>query len=126
MARYKLHCNGGSGNSYKVALYLNCAGLDWEPIGVDFAGGDASACKLANHYQWYGRSSGARGGRAAKVAIGRHLDVVAETTGKFVPSNAEDRAEATRWILSTIISSRTTTRCIAFRIRSLLSRRIRP
>jgi hypothetical protein len=37
MARYKLHCNGGSGNSYKVALYLNCAGLDWEPIGVDFA-----------------------------------------------------------------------------------------
>src|SRR4051812_49778010 len=39
MAHYKLHCNGGSGNSYKLALYLNCAGLDWEPIGVDFAGG---------------------------------------------------------------------------------------
>src|SRR3982074_2222026 len=39
MAYYKLHCNGGSGNSYKLALYLNCAGLDWEPIGVDFAGG---------------------------------------------------------------------------------------
>jgi glutathione S-transferase len=39
MATYNLHCNGGSGNSYKLALYLNCAGLDWEPIGVDFAGG---------------------------------------------------------------------------------------
>ena len=39
MAYYKLHCNGGSGNSYNLALYLNCAGLDWEPIGVDFAGG---------------------------------------------------------------------------------------
>jgi glutathione S-transferase len=31
---------GASGNSYKVALYLNCAGLDWEPVGVDFAGGE--------------------------------------------------------------------------------------
>jgi len=39
MARYKLYCVGASGNSYKVALYLNCAGLDWQPVGVDFAGG---------------------------------------------------------------------------------------
>jgi glutathione S-transferase len=34
MAQYKLHCVGASGNAYKVALYLNCAGLDWEPVGV--------------------------------------------------------------------------------------------
>ena len=38
MARYKLHCFGQSGNSYKVALYLQCAGLDWEPMFVDFQG----------------------------------------------------------------------------------------
>ena len=36
MARYKLHCFCQSGNSYKVALYLSCAGLDWEPVFVDF------------------------------------------------------------------------------------------
>ena len=30
MAHYKLYCIGASGNAYKVALYLNCAGLDWE------------------------------------------------------------------------------------------------
>jgi glutathione S-transferase len=39
MARYKLHCIGASGNSYKLALYMSCAGLDGEPVGVDFAGG---------------------------------------------------------------------------------------
>jgi glutathione S-transferase len=39
MARYRLHCIGASGNSYKLALYMSCAGLDWEPVGVDFAGG---------------------------------------------------------------------------------------
>ena len=39
MAHYKLYCIGASGNSFKVALYLNCAGLDWAPVGIDFAGG---------------------------------------------------------------------------------------
>jgi hypothetical protein len=39
MARYKLHCIGASGNSCKLALYMSCAGLDWEPVGIDFAGG---------------------------------------------------------------------------------------
>ena len=35
MAHYRLYCTARSGNSYKVALYLNCAGLDWEPVGVE-------------------------------------------------------------------------------------------
>src|SRR6478609_324323 len=39
MAQYKLHCFSQSGNSYKVALYLNCSGLDWEPAFVDFFNG---------------------------------------------------------------------------------------
>jgi glutathione S-transferase len=39
VAKYNLYCIGASGNSYKVALYLNCAGLDWAPVGIDFAGG---------------------------------------------------------------------------------------
>ena len=39
VAQYKLHCFCQSGNSYKVALYLNCAGLDWEPVFVDFFNG---------------------------------------------------------------------------------------
>jgi hypothetical protein len=41
----KLHCVGASENSYKVALYLNCAGVDWEPVGVDFAGGQTRDAK---------------------------------------------------------------------------------
>ncbi|SFI69663.1 hypothetical protein [Bradyrhizobium sp. Gha] len=39
MVRSRLHCVGASGNWFKVALFLNCAGIDWEPVGVDFAGG---------------------------------------------------------------------------------------
>ena len=37
----KLHCFGESGNSYKAALALELSGLEWEPIYVDFFGGEA-------------------------------------------------------------------------------------
>lgn len=32
----KLHCFGESGNAYKAALTLELAGMDWEPVYVDF------------------------------------------------------------------------------------------
>ena len=32
----KLYCFGESGNAYKAALTLTMAGLDWEPVFVDF------------------------------------------------------------------------------------------
>ena len=49
MAHYRLHCIGASGNSYKLALYMNCAGLDWEPVGVDFAGGETRDADWRDH-----------------------------------------------------------------------------
>jgi glutathione S-transferase len=99
MAHYKLHCNGGSGNSYKLALYLNCAGLDWQPIGVDFAGGQT-------------RDPGWRAGTNVMGEVpvlevdgqrmsqsGAILIWLAETTGKFAPIGADERFQALRWIL---------------------------
>lgn len=35
----KLHCFGESGASYKVALTLQMAGLEWQPVFVDFFNG---------------------------------------------------------------------------------------
>ncbi|MFO6462997.1 glutathione S-transferase family protein [Jannaschia sp. KMU-145] len=35
----QLHCFGESGNSYKAALALQLAGLEWAPVFVDFFGG---------------------------------------------------------------------------------------
>jgi len=37
----KLHCFGESGNSYKAALALELSGLAWEPVFVDFFGGQS-------------------------------------------------------------------------------------
>ena len=32
----KLHCFGESGNAYKAALTMTLAGVEWEPVFVDF------------------------------------------------------------------------------------------
>ena len=45
MADYRLHCFAQSGNAYKVALYLQLAGLQWEPVFVDFFNRPASTFK---------------------------------------------------------------------------------
>lgn len=40
MTNYKLHCFKESGNSYKVALALSIAGLQWEKVFVDYFNGE--------------------------------------------------------------------------------------
>ena len=89
MAHYKLYCIGASGNAYKVALYLNCAGLDWEPVGVDFAGGQMrdEAWRAATNVM----------GEVPVLEVdGRHMSQsdailawLAETTGKFAPDHEQ-------------------------------------
>jgi glutathione S-transferase len=99
MAQYRLHCVGASGNSFKVALFLNCAGIDWEPVGVDFAGGKTS------DPIW--RATTNEMGEIPVLEVdGRHLSQsgailgwLAETHGVFGPSNAEERFETMRWLL---------------------------
>ena len=98
MARYRLHCVGGSGNSYKLALYLNCAGLDWEPVGVDFAGGQTRDASWRADTNAMGEVPVLEVDGQRMSQSGAILTWLAETTGKFAPA-AEDRFEALRWIL---------------------------
>jgi glutathione S-transferase len=95
--RYRLHCIGASGNSYKVALYLSCAGLDWEPVGVNFAGGETRTS------DW--RASTNPMGEVPVLEVdGKHMSQsgavlmwLAETTGHFAV-DADQRFEAMRWL----------------------------
>ena len=97
MATYRLYCIGASGNSYKVALYLNCGGLDWEPVGVDFAGG------VTRDPGWRAENN-AMGEVPVLEVSGRRMSQsgailtwLAETTGKFAVDPG-DRFEALRWM----------------------------
>jgi glutathione S-transferase len=99
MAQYKLHCFCQSGNSYKAALYLNCAGLDWEPVFVDFFKG------ATRDPQWR-QGVNEMGEAPVLETIGRMLTqsgviltYLAEKTGKFAPADEDAKLEALRWIL---------------------------
>jgi glutathione S-transferase len=98
MARYKLHCIGASGNSYKVALYLNCAGLDWIPVGIDFAGGVQRDADWRAGVNAMGEVPVLEVEGKLMSQSGAILLWLAETTGHFAP-DVDQRHEALRWIL---------------------------
>ena len=97
MAQYKLYCCGGSGNSYKVALYLNCAGLDWEPVGVDFAGGQTRDAMWRADTNAMGEVPVLEVAGKRMSQSGAILMWLAETVGKFAPTH-DERFEALRWL----------------------------
>lgn len=99
MAQYTLYCVGASGNAYKVALYLNCAGLDWEPVGVDFAGGQTRDAHWRAETNVMGEVPVLEVNGRRMSQSGAILMWLAETTGKFAPGDDEERFEALRWIL---------------------------
>lgn len=98
MAHYKLYCIGASGNSYKVALYLNCAGLDWMPVGIDFAGGVQRDADWRGEHNVMGEVPVLEVAGKRTSQSGAILSWLAETTGHFAPAEQE-RYEALRWVL---------------------------
>ncbi|MEL6297043.1 MAG: glutathione S-transferase [Pseudomonadota bacterium] len=100
MATYRLHCFAQSGNAYKVALYLNCAGLDWEPEFVDFMKGGITrdpSWRAANNPMGEAPVLEFEGRRYTQS--GAILTYLADTTGMFAPGSDQERYEALRWIL---------------------------
>jgi glutathione S-transferase len=99
MAEYKLHCFCQSGNSYKVALYLNCAGLDWEPVFTDFMHGATRDPKWRDAVNEMGEAPVLEHADKRLTQSGAILSYLADRTGKFKPANEDERLEALRWIL---------------------------
>lgn len=99
MAEYQLHCMGESGNCYKVALMLTLTRCDWEPVFVDYFGGET-------RQDPYRREVNAMGEVPVLVHRGEKLtqsgvilDYLVETTNQFGPRDAKERREIWRWIL---------------------------
>jgi glutathione S-transferase len=99
MARYKLHGFCQSGNTYKVALYLNCAGLDWEPVFVDYMNGATHDAKWREAVNEMGECPVLDVGPKKLTQSGAILLYLAELTDKFAPETDEERSEVLRWIL---------------------------
>jgi glutathione S-transferase len=98
MTQYRLHCTGASGNAYKVALYLNCSGLDWEPVGVDLGAGRTHDAAWRADLNEMGEIPVLEVDGQRRSQSGAILMWLADTTGKFAPTEGE-RFEAIRWLL---------------------------
>jgi glutathione S-transferase len=99
MAPYKLHCFCQSGNSYKVALYLSCAGLDWGPVLVNYFNGETRDPKWRETVNEMGEAPVLDDGAMRLAQSGVILSYLAEKTGKFRSTGEAQRLEALRWML---------------------------
>ncbi|MGB7317090.1 MAG: glutathione S-transferase family protein [Planktotalea sp.] len=97
----KLYCFGESGNAYKAALTLELSGLPWEPVYVDFFGGEARS-------DAYKTTVNAMGEVPALTDTDRDYtitqsgaiqDYIVHLSGKLTGATPEERREILRWIL---------------------------
>jgi glutathione S-transferase len=92
----QLHCFGESGHSYKAALALELAGLDWEPVFVDFFAGQTRGDAYRRDVNEMGECPVLVDGDVRLTQSGVILDYLAEKTGRF---GGTDRREVLRWVL---------------------------
>jgi glutathione S-transferase len=93
----KLHCFGESGNAYKAALTLQLAGVDWDPVFVDFFQGAArtDAFKAINPM---GEVPVLIDGDTTLTQSGVIQQYIVDKTGKLGGAEA-DKYEVLRWVL---------------------------
>ncbi len=95
MSDYKLHCFAQSGNAYKVALALELAGADWEPLWVNFFEGQHRSDEFTSKNIMAEVPVLEHSGQSMSQS-GMILNYLTGTLGKF---QASDVNEAWRWIL---------------------------
>ncbi|MBM1556101.1 glutathione S-transferase family protein [Sulfitobacter mediterraneus] len=95
----KLHCFGESGNAYKAALALQLSGLDWEPVKVDFFGGETRTPEYRASVNAMGEAPVMIDGDLRLTQSGVIQDYVSEKSGKFGGKDNAERREILRWVL---------------------------
>ena len=94
----KLYCMGESGNAYKAALSLQLAGLDWEPVFVDFFHGETRTPEF-RRLNAMGEVPVMVDGELTLSQSGAIQDYVVEKSGRLGWPDNNGRREILRWIL---------------------------
>ena len=95
----KLYCFGESGNSYKAALALQLSGLEWEPVFVDFFGGETRTPDYRANINEMGEAPVLVDGDFRTSQSGAIQAYVTEKSGKFGGKTREENYDAFRWVL---------------------------
>jgi len=92
----KLYCFGESGNSYKAAITLELAELEWEPIFVDFFNGETRSPEFRK-LNSMGEVPVMIDGDVTLTQSGVMQDYISSKTGKLGGGSANERREILRW-----------------------------
>ncbi len=95
----KLYCFGESGNSYKAALTLQMAGAAWEPVYVDFFGGEARGDAYRTKVNPMGEVPAMVDGDLTLTQSGVIQQYAIDQTGSALGGQAADKYEVLRWVL---------------------------
>ncbi|MEJ5217629.1 glutathione S-transferase [Cognatishimia sp. D5M38] len=95
----KLYCFGESGNAYKAALALELSGLEWEPVYVDFFGGEARSEAYLTNVNEMGEVPVLVDGDVKLTQSGVIQQYISDKTGKFGGNTDAERYEILRWVL---------------------------
>ncbi|MEM8979109.1 MAG: glutathione S-transferase [Pseudomonadota bacterium] len=93
----QLYCFGESGNSYKAALTLELAGIDWEPVFVDFFGG-AARTEAFRDFNTMAEAPVLVDGDLTLSQSGAIQQYIVDKTGQLGGS-ALDKYEILRWVM---------------------------
>ncbi len=95
----KLYCFGESGNAYKAALALELSGFDWEPVKVDFFGGETRGDAYRRDVNEMGEAPVMIDGDLRLTQSGVIQQYVTDKTGKFGGRDQPEKYEVLRWVL---------------------------
>lgn len=95
----KLYCFGESGHSYKAALALQLAGIDWTPIFVDFFNGETRSEQYRNQVNKMGEAPVLVDGDIKLTQSGVIQNYLYNRTGKHGGKDEAEKLEILRWIL---------------------------
>ena len=94
----QLYCFGESGNAYKAALALELSGLDWEPVKVDFFGGETRKPEYRKNINEMGEAPVLVDGDTKLSQSGVIQMYISEKSGKFGGANPDEAREVMRWV----------------------------
>ena len=95
----KLYCFGESGHSYKAALALQFAKIDWTPVFVDFFNGEARSNEYRSQINEMGEVPVLVDGDTKLTQSGVIQTYLYSKTGKHGGTNESEKLEILRWIL---------------------------
>lgn len=95
----KLYCFGESGHSYKAALALQLAEIDWTPIFVDFFNGETRSDQYRNQVNEMGEAPVLVDGDIKLTQSGVIQNYLYNITGKHGGKDEAEKLEILRWIL---------------------------